>query len=413
MRSQKLYFENGRGQRLAANLDLPVAGAPGAYAVFSHCFTCSRNLRAVVHISRVLTQAGIAVLRFDFTGLGDSGGEFARTDFSSNVADVTAAAQFLERNYRAPELLIGHSLGGTATLVAAARIPSSKAVVVLGAPYEPSHLFHHFPAARDELARHGEAEITVGGKSYRIMRGLLDDVDGANMDETLHRLERALLILHAPRDELVDVANAARIFAAARHPKSFISLDSADHLLSDDADARYAGNLIVAWAERFLRDVPLSAALTADNADREITAYIGGDHYYVPIRAAGHALAADEPEAAGGGDQAPTPYELLVSALGACTAITLRMYADRKQWPLRDVQVRLRHRKRHAGDCEDCEKEHAKMDHIDRVITLTGELDAEQRRRLLEIADKCPVHRALREGVTVITRLDETDAAVS
>jgi uncharacterized OsmC-like protein/pimeloyl-ACP methyl ester carboxylesterase len=406
MRSQKLHFDNGRGQRLAANLDLPLAGNPKFFALFSHCFTCSRNLRAIVHISRRLTQAGIAVLRFDFTGLGDSEGDFSQTNFSSNVADVVAAARFLEQGYSPPGLLIGHSLGGTAMLVAAAQIPGSKAVVVLGSPYEPAHLFRHFPGVRDELAQHGEARISVAGKSYRILRGLLDDMDGEQMDEVLRNLKRALLVLHAPQDEVVDIANAGRIFAAARHPKSFVSLYNADHLLSKDDDTAYVGKLIVAWAGKYLGDATTVPG-GSDSADREVTVHIGRDHYYADIYAAGHTLAADESMAAGGGDQAPSPYELLAAALGACTVITLRMYADRKQWPLEEVQVRLRHEKVYASDCAGCENTPAKLDHIDRAITLVGELDAGQRQRLLEIADKCPVHKTLQERVRVTTRLEE------
>ena len=252
MQSLGLSFANGRGQRLAANLDLPEA--PKSYALFAHCFTCTRNLRAIVRISRILAQAGIAVLRFDFTGLGDSEGEFGATDFSSNVADVVAAARYLEEDHDAPSLLIGHSLGGTAMLAAAERIPASRAVVVLAAPCGPTHLFHHFAAARDRLERRGEAEISVAGKSYRLNRGWLDGTSGLNMEEAIRGLNRALLILHAPNDGVVDIDNASSIYRAARHPKSFISLDDADHLLTTDADADYAGKLIVAWAERYLGD---------------------------------------------------------------------------------------------------------------------------------------------------------------
>lgn len=316
MQSLKLSFANGRGQRLAANLDLPLAAAPKSYALFAHCFTCSRNLRAIVQISRTLAESGIAVLRFDFTGLGDSEGDFSDTHFSSNVDDAVAAARFLEQNYRAPSLLIGHSLGGTAMLAAAARIPGSKAVVALASPYEPTYLFNHFAMARD-------AEILVAGKPYRISRGWLEDIDGLLMEKVIRELNRALLIVHAPRDEVVELSNAERIYRAARHPKSFISLDGADHLLSAAADARYAGKLIVAWAEKYLQDTMPDAA--AQSPRREVMVQIGRDHYYTDISAAGHALAADESLAAGGGDRAPSPYELLAAALGACTAITLRM----------------------------------------------------------------------------------------
>jgi uncharacterized OsmC-like protein/alpha-beta hydrolase superfamily lysophospholipase len=403
MQSLRVSFANGSGQRLAATLDLPEA--PRAYALFAHCFTCTRNLRAIVRISRILAQAGIAVLRFDFTGLGDSEGEFGATDFSSNVADAVAAARFLEKDYGAPSLLVGHSLGGTAMLAAAERIPSGRAVVVLAAPCAPMHLFQHFAAARDMLERRGEAEISVAGRSYRLSRGWLDDMSGLDMEEAVRRLNRALLILHAPNDEVVDIDNASRIYRAARHPKSFISLDDADHLLTTDADADYAGKLVVAWVERYLRDaMPVTVKEVSPIPGREVEVRIGRDRYYTDILAAGHVLNADEPRSSGGGDRAPSPYELLTSALGACTAITLRMYADRKQWPLDAVQVRLRHQKMHAGDCGE---NAGKMDHVDVVIGLQGALDDRQRLRLLEIARKCPVHRTLLEEVKITTRLDD------
>lgn len=404
MQSLKLSFANGRGQRLAANLDLPVATAPRCYALFAHCFTCSRNLRAIVHISRTLARAGIAVLRFDFTGLGESEGDFSETHFSSNVADVVAAARFLEQDYAAPRLLIGHSLGGTAMLAAAAQVASSKAVVVLAAPYHPTHLFHHFAAARDALEQQGEAEINVAGKAYRINRGWLDDLDGLHMEALLRDLGRALLILHAPGDAVVDVDNAARIYRVARHPKSFISLDDADHLLTADSDADYVGKLIVAWMEKYLHDVAPPVEDTASR-QREVAVYIGRDRYYTEIITAGHSWGADEPQTVGGGDQAPSPYELLTSALGACTAITLRMYADRKQWPLDGVAIRLRHEKIQAGDGNETGL--GKVDHVDIAISLRGALDDEQRRRLLEIADKCPVHKTLLGEVKIAIRLAE------
>jgi len=404
MQSLKLSFTNDRGQRLTANLDLPAA--PRSYALFAHCFTCSRNLRAIVHISRALARSGIAVLRFDFTGLGESEGDFSATHFSSNVADVLAAARFLEQNYAAPSLLIGHSLGGTAVLAAAVQIPASKAVVTLASPYEPAHLFHHFAAARHELEQHGEAEISVAGKSYRLGRGWLDDIAEVRMEETIRNLQRALLILHAPGDAVVDVENASRIYRAARHPKSFVSLDEADHLLSADGDADYVGGLIVAWVKKYLHETAPQAA-TASLPEREVAVHIGRDHYYTDIVAAGHALSADEPRLVGGGDQAPSPYALLMSALGACTAITLRMYADRKQWPLDAVEVRLRHAKIHAGEGGASGKGTGELDRFDIVIGLRGALDAEQRRRLVEIADKCPVHKTLLKEVMINTRLEE------
>jgi uncharacterized OsmC-like protein/alpha/beta superfamily hydrolase len=406
MQSLKLSFANGRGQRLAANLDLPLAAAPKTYALLAHCFTCSRNLRAIVRISRVLAQAGIAVLRFDFTGLGESEGDFSATQFSSNVADVVAAARFLENNYGAPGLLIGHSLGGTAVLAAAAQIPASKAVAVIAAPDEPTDIFRHFAEARDALERTGHTEISVAGKTYRLNRGWLDDLSGARMEKVIRDLSRALLILHAPGDEVVDVDNASRIYRAARHPKSYISLDDADHLLTTDADADYAGRLIAAWADRYL---PVAAApVVTATRQREVAVHIGRDRYHTDILAGGHALSADEPRSQDGSDGPPSPYELLLAALGSCVAITLRMYADRKHWPLDAVQLRLCHEKIHAGDCEDCEKKTGRIDHIDMDLDLHGPLDAAQRRRLMEIADKCPVHKTMLEEVKITMHLRES-----
>ncbi len=392
---------------MAANLDLPVTHSPRSFALFAHCFTCSRNLRAIVRISRILARSGIAVLRFDFTGLGDSEGDFAKTHFASNVADVIAAARFLEGQYGAPELLIGHSLGGTAMLAAAAHIPASKAVAVLASPYKPTHLFQHFDAARDTLATQSEAEISVAGKTYRINRGWLDSSHDVDMDDTLRQLGRALLILQAPGDAVVSVDNAARIYRAAIHPKSFVSLDNADHLLSADADADYAGRLIATWAERYLGNTRPPVIDTA--GPREVAVYIGRDHYYTEITAADHQWSADEPPATGGGDQAPSPYELLNSALGACTVITLRMYADRKRWPLDEVEIRLQHEKRQVDDGRDAVQGSTKIDHFDVVIRLHGALSAEQRQRLLEIAERCPVHKTLLGGVKIATRLAEED----
>lgn len=406
MQSLKLSFANGRGQRLAANLDLPAA-EPKSYAVFAHCFTCGRNLRAIVRISRVLAQAGIAVLRFDFTGLGESEGDFSATQFSSNVADVEAAAHFLENNYAAPDLLIGHSLGGTAVLAAAARIPASKAVAVIASPDEPMHLFRHFAEARDALEKAGHTEISVAGKTYRLNRGWLDDLSGARMEKAIRDLNRALLILHAPGDEVVDVDNASRIYRIARHPKSYISLDDADHLLTTDGDADYVGTLIAAWSNKYLPPVA-SAPVDTDSPQREVAVQIGHDRYHTDIVAGGYVLSADEPRSQGGGDRGPSPYDLLLAALGACTAITLRMYADRKQWPLDAVQLRLRHEKIHADDCEDCEKKAGKIDHIDMAMDLHGPLDAAQCQRLVEIADRCPVHKTLLEEVKITTRLRES-----
>jgi putative redox protein len=348
------------------------------------------------------------VLRFDFTGLGESQGDFSDTTFTTNVDDLVSAAQFLESEYKAPRILIGHSLGGAAVLQAAANIPSARAVVTIGAPADPAHVKQHFTGALDELERTGEAEVKLAGRPFRIKKRFVDDLDAVRMENTIGRLGRALLVMHAPLDDIVGIDNAAGIFTAARHPKSFVSLDEADHLLSSPADSQYAGSVIAAWARKYLPD---KGAAVQDRPadDSRVTARTGKKGYSTEISVNGHSLMADEPKGVGGTDLGPTPYDLLAAALGACTTMTLRMYADRKGWPLKGATARLRHKKIHADDCRECETASGKVDHIDRELELTGPLDDDQRRRLLEIADRCPVHRTLHSEIHVTTRLAEAD----
>lgn len=409
-RSRPIRFPGAGGETLAARLDLP-EGEPVAYALFAHCFTCSKDTRATAHIAGTLAEAGIAVLRFDFTGLGGSEGEFANTNFSSNVEDLVAAADFLRREYRAPKLLVGHSLGGAAVIVAATRIAECVAVATINAPADPAHVVKNFDHARAEIEREGEAEVELAGRRFRIRKQFLEDVAATSLTEILPKLERALLVFHAPRDAAVGIDNAARIFTAARHPKSFVSLDDADHLLNDKADARYVGAVLAAWATRYL-GAGLSARPDTGSDRPSDTDWLtveesGEGRYQQRIQAGRHTLTADEPAALGGDDAGLSPYQLLTAALGACTSMTLRMYAEHKKLPLEKVSVRLRHEKIHAEDCTECESKDGKIDRIEREITLTGDLDADQRRRLLEIADKCPVHRTLHSEVRVQTRLED------
>lgn len=404
MRSQKQYFDNARGIRLAADLDLPGHGEPHAYAVFAHCFTCNRNYKFIRHICRVLTDRGVAVLRPDFTGLGESGGEFASTNFTTSVEDVLAAARCLADRYAAPTLLIGHSLGGSAVLAAGVQLEEVRAVVTINAPYEPSHLYDHFSDLHDEIERNGAVSVDIGGQKVSITAQLLEDLRDARVGEHIGRLDAALLVMHAPMDQTVGIDNASRLFQAAHHPKSFVSLDNADHLLSREHDARYAGEVIAAWAERYLGTARRKAARKAA-PDGTIVVRTGPAGYVTEIDADGHALTADEPISAGGTDLGPSPYQLLGAALGACTSITLRMYADRKAWPLEEVTVRLHHEKIHADDCKDCPETQRKVDHIERELELKGDLTDEQRGRLLDIADRCPVHTTLNERVMIETRL--------
>ncbi len=400
MRFESVTFTNERGDELAARLDQPLDGRPVAYALFAHCFTCSKNLKAVGNIARALTRQGIAVLRFDFTGLGESEGSFHETNFSTNLSDLQAAALALAERYEAPRILIGHSLGGTAVLSVADRMPSVVAVATIGAPFDPSHVQHLFDESIDQIEDEGSAVVNIGGRPFRITRQFIADLENQDAPSRIAGLGRALAVFHSPVDQIVGIDNAAEIFKAARHPKSYISLDRADHLLTDESDSRYVGLVISAWARKYI-GVPKEERRDEPVHDNRVVARIGRDHYSTEILANGHSLIADEPRSVGGTNQGPTPYELLAGGLGACTAITLRMYADRKGWPLEEVEVRLAHSKVHARDCE-CETEaEGKIDLIEREIELTGGLDDSQKKRLTEIANRCPVHRTL-EGDIVI-----------
>ncbi|MCY4550944.1 MAG: alpha/beta fold hydrolase [Defluviicoccus sp.] len=402
MKSEKATFTGAGGDALAARLESP-AGEVRAYALFAHCFTCSKDIFAASRIAAALASNGIATLRFDFTGLGASGGDFANTDFSSNVGDLIAAADWLRAERAAPSILIGHSLGGAAVLAAAGAVEEAAGVVTIGAPSDPDHVAHLF---RDDIAaieRDGEAEVTIAGRPFRIRRQFLDDIQGQRLRDRVAALRKALLVMHAPLDRTVGIDNAAEIFQAARHPKSFISLDSADHLLTRREDAVYAAEVVAAWASRFLP--PEREPAAESEAGAVVVAENGIGPFGQDIAAGGHRLRADEPASVGGLDRGPTPYQLLSSALGTCTAMTLRMYAERKQWPLERASVTVRQEKIHASDCAECDTRDGKIDSFEREIELVGPLDREQRARLLEIADKCPVHRTLHREVRVMTTL--------
>jgi uncharacterized OsmC-like protein/fermentation-respiration switch protein FrsA (DUF1100 family) len=401
MPAERFDFPNAQGQNLAALLDRP-AGEPRAYALFAHCFTCGKDTHAAKRVAEGLTALGLAVLRFDFTGLGSSEGEFANTTFSSNVGDLVAAANELRRRAQAPAILIGHSLGGTAVLAAAAEVAEARAVVTIAAPCDPSHVTGLFKDRLEDIAAKGEVQATLAGRQFRISRAFVDDLAEHKLMQRIANLRKALLIFHSPTDEIVAIDNASRIFAAAKHPKSFVSLAGADHLLSRRSDAAYAANVIRAWAERYL-EAPQDASQAAGDAKTVVVRETGQGRFQQEVTVGAHRFLADEPLEVGGLDSGPGPYDLLLAGLGACTAMTLRLYAERKALPLERVTVRLNHSRIHAADCADCETKEGMLDRIERAITLRGTLDAEQRRRLLEIADKCPVHRTLTSEIDIRT----------
>jgi uncharacterized OsmC-like protein/alpha-beta hydrolase superfamily lysophospholipase len=400
MPSEPFEFPGASGHKLAAVLDKPV-GEPTAYAVFAHCFTCGKDVLAAKRIAEGLTMRGIAVLRFDFTGLGASEGEFANTTFSSNVADLVAAANHLRKVYRAPGILIGHSLGGAAVLAAAQHCPEARAVVTIAAPADPAHVTGLFKEQVPDIHAKGEVEVALAGRPFRIRKEFLDDVAEQTLQQCLANLRKALLVLHSPTDDLVGIENASAIFTAAKHPKSFISLAGADHLLSKRTDAVYVAEVIAAWSQRYLDMVPQPDMQPIEGV---LVSETGNGKFEQSVVAGQHRYLADEPVSAGGNGSGPSPYEYLLAALGTCTSMTIRLYAEHKKLPLRRVAVHLTHDKIHAVDCENCETREGKIDRIDREITLEGDLSAEQRARLMEIADKCPVHRTLHSEIDVRTR---------
>lgn len=390
LRSERVFFPNTEGGQLAGRLERPW-GAIRAYALFAHCFTCSKDIAAASRISRALAADGIATLRFDFTGLGSSDGDFANTNFSSNVEDLVSAADWMRENYEAPQLLVGHSLGGAAVLKAARLIPESKVVVPIAAPSDPKHVGHHFADHHETILREGAASVSIAGRPFTIKRHFLEDLETHDLADEVGDLDRALLIMHAPTDDIVSIEHAARLYEMAKHPKSYVSLDGADHLLSDARDAEFVASMITTWADRFIDG---KKPTPAENPSDEVVVRIAGERYPTLIEASGRRLPVDEPESLGGKNTGPTPMEIALGSLGSCTAITLRMYADRKKWPLFAVVVRLKR----------VEGEGAKKA-IEREIELRGPLDDAQRARLLEIAERCPVHRLMAEETTVRSQL--------
>jgi uncharacterized OsmC-like protein/alpha/beta superfamily hydrolase len=413
MQNQRITFPGASGELLSARLSLPADGKVRACALFAHCFTCSKDLKAAVNISRAMTQHGLAVLRFDFTGLGESEGDFAGTTFTSNIEDLIAASSFMEREFDAPAILIGHSLGGAAVLQAVARLPTVRAVATIGAPFDPAHVRNLFVDALPEIEAHGSADVILAGRRFTLGGDFVRDLETHHVEETLAELGRPLLIFHSPVDNTVGIENAARLYQSARHPKSFVSLDDADHLLLRARDSLYVGSVLAAWVERYLEPVPEPQTMDELRADNAVTARTSAGAFRTEIRLGVHSILADEPTAVGGENLGPTPYDLLASALGACSTMTLRMYADRKQWPLEEAVVTLKHSRVHEEDEERCETQDARLDRLDRDLKLIGPLSSDQRQRLLEIADRCPVHRTLSAGVRIATQLEDSGSHTS
>lgn len=400
--AEKIEFPGALGSKLSGICERPV-GEVRAYALFAHCFTCSKDLKAVTRLSQELTERGIAVFRFDFTGLGESEGDFADTNFSSNLEDLIAAADHMREQYQAPRILIGHSLGGSAALAVAKLIPEVQAVATIGAPSDTLHLGDSLAAQAPELQEQDETEIKLAGRPFKIRRQLLDDLASHTLEDHISNLGKPLLVMHSPVDETVDIDHARKIYQAAKHPKSFVSLDDADHLLlKNPRDAIYAAEVLAAWASRYALSAPESVQTEASEGEVIVE---GANGFRQLINASGHTLIADEPASVGGTNAGPTPYGLLLASLGACTSMTMRMYANLKKMPLDRVVVSLKHDKIYAADCADCESTKSKVDEITRTITIYGDLGEAERQKLMEIADKCPVHRTLHSEVKVRTVL--------
>jgi uncharacterized OsmC-like protein/pimeloyl-ACP methyl ester carboxylesterase len=401
---ERFQFTGSEGQQLAAALDTP-EGEIHAYALFAHCFTCGKDVLAASRIAVALAAKGIAVLRFDFTGLGSSEGDFANSTFSSNVADLVRAADHLRETRKAPAILIGHSLGGAAVLAAAGQIPDAKAVITIAAPSDPAHVTNFFKDRIEDIRTQGKVEVSLAGRPFNIKREFVDDIAEHSLKAHIEKLHKALLVMHSPTDDTVGIDNATRIFVAAKHPKSFVSLAGAEHLLTHKGDAAYVAEIIAAWVTRYLEPVAPEQAADSGEAPRLVVVReTRKSEFQNAVTIGPHHLLADEPAAAGGEDSGPGPYDYVLAGLGACTSMTMRMYAERKSLPLERVTVTLSHSKIHAEDCAECETRVGMLDQFDRVISMEGALDVEQRKKLMEIADKCPVHRTLTSEIHIVTK---------
>lgn len=393
MKSDKVNFTNEQGQELAGKISLPVDQKPHNFVIFAHCFTCTKNLIAIRNLSNALTNHGFGVLRFDFAGLGESEGDFAETNFSGNIQDLIAAANYLKEKHTAPRLLIGHSLGGAAVLFAASKIESIKAVATIAAPSEPMHVKNLIQDSVEEISEKGQAQVSLGGRPFTIKKQFLDDLENNSLLDLVADLRKPLLILHSPQDRVVTINNAEELFKAAFHPKSFISLDQADHLLSKKEDSLYVGEVIASWASRY---VEIPEVIELNTTDEVVASLAQEDNFLTRMKVGSHYMLADEPLNVGGNDFGPNPFELVTAGLSACTSMTLHMYAKHKEWDLQKVNVHISHSKEEV-------EEGTKQDVFTRHIEIQGELDKKQRKRLIEIANKCPVHKTLTQGSKVIT----------
>ncbi len=394
MKRSKLKIPNSKGQILNAFLELPANQKPDFFAIFAHCFTCTSSLSAVKNISRTLTNYGFGVVRFDFTGLGKSEGEFHESHFSANVADLIAVSEYMNTNFEAPSLLVGHSLGGAAVLTAAAELTSVKAIATIGAPADVEHVTHLFSHGIHEVEQKGEVNVNIGGRPFKINKEFVDNFTKTDLPSIVKELRKPILILHSPIDTVVGIKNAEKIYHNAHHPKSFVTLDNADHLLTNPEDSKYAGNVIGAWVQRYF---PKKARVNLDTAQEQALGHLNllEDNFTTKIQTNNHSLIADEPASVGGDDFGPSPFDYLNAALIACTTMTLKMYANRKQWDLQEVFVYVTRVKKSSEELGITSEGINRHDHFTKKIKLVGNLDEKQRTRLLEIAAKCPVHKTL------------------
>jgi len=404
MNPLKLTFKNRNGLDLAAHLYSPLDQTPRFYAVFAHCFTCSQNFSAVRRISTSLSQQGIAVLSFDFTGLGRSDGEFEESTFSSNITDLLDASEFLDKEYEAPKMLVGHSLGGAAVLYASFDLPNIEAVATIGAPAFPGHVKHLFQESLANIEELGSAEVKIGGRPFRISKQFIEDLEQKPLEKMLKKLKKSLLIIHSPQDEIVGIQNAADLYSASMHPKSFISLNGSDHMISKEEDSEYVGEVIASWSKRYV-SIDRKEGQLYDTEGNQVKVRLSGPGFTTEIKTPYHHMIADEPLEVGGDNLGPNPYDFLMASLGSCTAMTLKMYADRKKWSLKEVTVFLNHDKVHLNDSKNSSEKESKVSRFTRLINLEGDLDEDQRQRLIEISHRCPVHRTLEEDIVIQTLL--------